>query len=321
MNANAEAQFHAYNVLYDELVKFPHNKKAATDFRAMLRQFLPPWHFPMLQDKTRNEFYRNIIKDNVKGKTVLEIGMGSGLLSVMAAKYGAKHVFACEHNPVLYKHALETIKSSGVGSKITPFFASSLDLKLQEHIPEKVDVILSEIFGSVAFDEEVIKYLSDAKRFLRADGIFVPGKIDIFAVPASRSEGRGPEVKSFDGISLESFNFASSYVKWPSHDPVSKYKILGGAKKIYSMDFNKTLKPHDVPPMTIRSRPCKKEKFLLVFFEIAHGKHKLKTFSLKKGSRNISTSWVHSLFPLKNQGTHRLQFEVVGDKSIEIHQL
>jgi predicted RNA methylase len=52
----------------------------------------------MLNDKVRCVSYNNAIEAIVKGKTVLDFGAGTGFLSVIAAKAGARHVYAVEYS-------------------------------------------------------------------------------------------------------------------------------------------------------------------------------------------------------------------------------
>ena len=57
------------------------------------------WHYRMLNDKERNEAYDGAIKRALQirpGATVLDIGGGTGLLSIFAARAGADHVYCCE---------------------------------------------------------------------------------------------------------------------------------------------------------------------------------------------------------------------------------
>jgi type II protein arginine methyltransferase len=61
------------------------------------RQEAPPWHFNIVHDEARNRIYDEALKRNVKpGMIVFEIGTGTGLLAMLAARAGAAHVYTCE---------------------------------------------------------------------------------------------------------------------------------------------------------------------------------------------------------------------------------
>ena len=59
-----------------------------------------------LQDKVRTESYRDSIynnKDKFKDKVVLDVGCGTGILSMFAARAGAKKVFAVDMSDIAYQ--------------------------------------------------------------------------------------------------------------------------------------------------------------------------------------------------------------------------
>jgi predicted RNA methylase len=58
---------------------------------------------PMINDTGRNIFYKAAIESSVKDKVVVDIGAGTGLLSILAAKAGAKKVIAVEKDPDIFK--------------------------------------------------------------------------------------------------------------------------------------------------------------------------------------------------------------------------
>ena len=57
-------------------------------------------HKEMLGDEARMTAYRNAINRVVKGKTVIDVGAGTGALSIFAAKAGATKVFAIEASAI-----------------------------------------------------------------------------------------------------------------------------------------------------------------------------------------------------------------------------
>ena len=163
---------------------------------------LHSWHYAMLLSHERNEYYSQLIKDHCVGKTVLEIGTGSGLLSVLAVRHGAKQVICCEENPLLAAAALSLFQRLGVADKIQFLQKNSNKIATSE-IPQ-VDVVLHELFGSDPFEEDFIPTLKDARRFMKPGGIFLPEKMQLIyqVVPLTEL----PEKLSFAGIELTEMN-------------------------------------------------------------------------------------------------------------------
>jgi hypothetical protein len=76
-------------------------------------------YISMLEDHARNQFYDKILSLNVKDKHCLEVGFGTGFLSLLALKHGAKHITAYEKNPDRYQLGCHIIKSLGLENQIT----------------------------------------------------------------------------------------------------------------------------------------------------------------------------------------------------------
>ena len=58
----------------------------------------------MLKDTARTDAYRDFIYDNkhlFEGKVVLDVGCGTGILSMMCARAGAKHVYAVDNSDII----------------------------------------------------------------------------------------------------------------------------------------------------------------------------------------------------------------------------
>ncbi|KFQ77447.1 Protein arginine N-methyltransferase 3, partial [Phoenicopterus ruber ruber] len=100
-------------------------------------------HEEMLKDKVRTESYRDFIYQNphiFKDKVVLDVGCGTGILSMFAAKAGAKKVIGVDQSEIIYQ-AMDIIRLNKLENTITLVKGriEEVDLPL-----EKVDVIISE---------------------------------------------------------------------------------------------------------------------------------------------------------------------------------
>ena len=80
-----------------------------------------------------------------KDKVVLDVGTGTGVLSIWAAKAGAKKVYAIEADPLSAAKAREAVASAGFSDVVEVVEGISTHVTL----PEKVDVLISETVGSV----------------------------------------------------------------------------------------------------------------------------------------------------------------------------
>ena len=103
-------------------------------------------HEEMLQDNIRTKAYelsmiRN--KELFKDKIVLDVGCGTGVLSIFAINAGAKHVFGIEHASINIK-AKEIITRNGYKDNITIINGKVEDISLPV---DKVDIIISEWMG------------------------------------------------------------------------------------------------------------------------------------------------------------------------------
>lgn len=142
------------------------------------------FHFAMMNDKPRNEFYYELLKRHVTPETgVLEIGTGSGLLSLMAARLGAKWVVAVEGSEEMAKLACENICANKMEHKVKVLRMLSTELTLND-LPERPDVMVSEIFGTLLLGESALDYIADVReRLLKPTTRIIPQYGTQYAVP------------------------------------------------------------------------------------------------------------------------------------------
>eukprot|EP00758_Cryptobia_borreli_P018218 Tbor_TRINITY_DN6592_c0_g1::TRINITY_DN6592_c0_g1_i1::g.7417::m.7417/K11438/PRMT7; type III protein arginine methyltransferase len=166
------------------------------------------FHFAMMNDIPRNDFYYKLLEKHVTPDTgVLEIGAGSGLLSMMAAKLGAKWVVAVEGSDEMAHLARENIAQNNLQDKVTVLNMLSTDLVLAD-LPERPDILVSEIFGTLLLGESALDYIEDVRnRILKATTKIIPQYGVQYAVPIEcPTLDKICAVKSWNGIDLSVIN-------------------------------------------------------------------------------------------------------------------
>lgn len=129
----------------------------------------------MVNDLSRSEKYLEAMKAKIKpGDIVLEVGTGAGLLTCLAAKLGAKHVYTVEQSPALFKVACRTVELNGLADKVTLIHANSRDLKESGVIKQPIDVFVTETIGAQGLDEGILNVFADVKPLLAPEARVIP---------------------------------------------------------------------------------------------------------------------------------------------------
>lgn len=135
-------------------------------------------HFMMVRDTVRVSAYRRAIFRHCAGKMVVEIGCGSGILSILAAKAGARRVIAIEESAIA-ELAAAMFEANGVTDRVELRRANSRDVSL----PGRADVILHEVLGVDPFGENILPFIEDAReRLLAPGGILIPYALEVCCV-------------------------------------------------------------------------------------------------------------------------------------------
>lgn len=144
--------------------------------RAILSHKVPGFHRSMLADRARNEAYESAIRATVRpGDLVLDIGAGSGLLAMMAARAGAARVVACEADPLLAATAREIVGRNGYGDVVEIVAELSTKIEPTGSLAGGADLIVSEVFSHTLLDEGAIETLNHAmKRLARPGARIIP---------------------------------------------------------------------------------------------------------------------------------------------------
>jgi Ribosomal protein L11 methyltransferase (PrmA) len=138
------------------------------------------YHRTLVTDRVRNEAFWTALKAVIKpGETVVaDIGAGTGLLGMMAAKLGAKEVYLYETAEVAGL-ARDLLKLNKMRNCIL-FPCHSTEMEN----PPRVDLVVSETLGNYPLEEDIVATLKDAKkRHLKPDGKMIPSRVRQFVAP------------------------------------------------------------------------------------------------------------------------------------------
>ncbi|XP_057431430.1 probable histone-arginine methyltransferase 1.4 [Lotus japonicus] len=139
----------------------------------------------MLQDYVRTGTYYTAVIENHSdffGRVVVDVGAGSGILSLFAAQAGAKHVYAVEASEMA-EYARKLIAGNPeLGQRITVIKGRVEDVEL----PEKADILISEPMGTLLVNERMLEsYVIARDRFLIPNGKMFPSVGRIHMAPFS----------------------------------------------------------------------------------------------------------------------------------------
>jgi protein arginine N-methyltransferase 3 len=142
----------------------------------------------MLKDTVRTDAYRDFIYQNkhlFKGKVVLDVGCGTGILSLFCAKAGAARVIAVDNSDIIDK-ARENIFNNGFADTITCLRGKVEEVTLPV---EKVDIIVSEWMGYCLLYEAMLDSVIWARdKYLKPDGLMVPSHMNMWVAPVSDAD-------------------------------------------------------------------------------------------------------------------------------------
>jgi type II protein arginine methyltransferase len=229
----------------------PGNIHIEHQIRRLSAEMVPFWHIPMLNDVRRNDAFEAAIiaalAQTGPDARVLDIGTGSGLLSMMAARAGARSVTACEMVPIIADMARQIIADNGYAERITVHTAPSTELKVGEHLDERADILVSEILSSDLLTEHVIDTFEDAHaRLLKPDAIVIPRAASaIGCLVESQVLADYVFVDQVSGFDISRFGALAS-PKLPIHGTMTDWKRLSDDVELVHIDLTRTQHQSDL---------------------------------------------------------------------------
>jgi len=237
----------------------PEHEEARLGQKRAYCKIVPRWHFAMLNDEERNSAYERALNKVVTDKSVvLDIGSGSGLLAMMAARAGAKSVVSCEMNPTIAELARETVQLNGYADRIKIINKKSMDLKIGADMPEKANLLVTEIVDCGFAGEGIVPAIMHAKSsLLTEDARIIPRAATIQAIVVESKRLQNLNyVNSSCGFDISPFNKYATPEYFPVRLGAFDYVELTDPFEAFHFVF-------DGPPITsvenIIDVPCKKD--------------------------------------------------------------
>ena len=207
-------------------------------------------HEKMLADPVRVDTYAQAIRKAVKpGDVVVDLGTGSGVLAMLAARQGAK-VYAIDHSDFIHL-AEENARRNKIDG-IRFIRANSKNFAP----PEKADLLLHEQIGDNLFDENMVENLLDLKRrILKPGGKILPGRFHLYLEPVALK--REYQVPYLEEIQVHGLDFtylaqagrhfrAADYDRRRVERDGVEY-FLGKPQPVLTVDLNEIDSGSDLP--------------------------------------------------------------------------
>merc|ERR1711971_1313190 len=157
-------------------------------------------HEEMLKDEVRTLTYRDSMimnKHLFKDKIVLDVGCGTGILSMFAAKAGAKKVFGVDMSGIV-EQARIIVEKSGFADKVTLIRGKIEEITLP--VP-KVDIIMSEWMGYCLFYESMLDSVLFARdKWLADDGMMFPDRATLYITAIEDRQYKDDKINWWDDV-------------------------------------------------------------------------------------------------------------------------
>ncbi|KAL6756287.1 protein arginine N-methyltransferase [Haematococcus lacustris] len=259
-------------------------------------------HEEMLKDHVRTRSYMNAIMNNsfqFKGKVVLDIGCGTGILSLFAAKAGASHVYGIECSAIA-DQATQIVKDNGYDDKVTIIKGKVEEVTLPV---DKVDIIVSEWMGYFLFYESMLDTVVYARdKWLAPGGIMLPDKATLHIVGIEDGEYKHEKIDYWDNVYGFDFSCIKSLAMTePLVDCVDPNQMATNTAQILSVDISQMKKEDaafEVPFKLTAARNDYVHAFVAYFDITFSAGHKPVYFSTSPKAK--STHWKQTVFYLED---------------------
>ncbi len=218
-------------------------------------------HEFMLADSVRVGAYHKAIARQIRPQDVVaDLGTGTGILAIFAARQNARKVYAIDHSPFI-EVAKQIACHNGTDSIM---FVRSNSRSFEPDEP--LDVIIHEQMGDMLLNENMVQNVLDLKqRALKATGCIIPGQFELYLEPVSIDPRRQLKVPRLWECNVHGVDFSclkDSEILSPFRSPsYERWSLIAGSgnflcdpEPVLSFNLNQMNTPDELPTVLEGSR-------------------------------------------------------------------
>jgi protein arginine N-methyltransferase 1 len=269
----------------------------------------------MLKDEVRTRTYMDAILRNrhlFAGKVVLDVGCGTGILSIFAAKAGAKHVYGVDMSAIA-EQAKQIVADNGFADRITIIRGKVEEVELPV---DKIDIIISEWMGYFLLYESMLDTVIWARdRWLRPGGLVFPDRCTLHLLAIEDAEYRREKIEWWSSVyGVDMSCIGRLALSEPLVDNVDPKQVCSQPALLATFDI-KTMRKEDATfaaPFSLTVTRNDYVHALVAYFDVEFGDcHKPVGFSTAPRAR--STHWKQTVFYLEDTLIVHQGDEISGD--------
>ncbi|CAB0011341.1 unnamed protein product [Nesidiocoris tenuis] len=273
-------------------------------------------HEEMLKDEVRTLTYRNSIYHNkhlFKDKVVLDVGCGTGILSMFAAKAGAKKVFGVECSNIV-EYAKKIVEDNALSNVITIVKGKVEEITLPEGY-EKVDIIISEWMGYCLFYESMLDTVLFARdKWLKPGGMLFPDRACLYVTAIEDRQYKDEKINWWDNVyGFDMSSIRSVAITEPLVDVVDPKQVVTNSALIKEVDLYTVTKADLEFTSDFILQVCRDDyvQALVTYFTVEFTKCHKRVW-LSTSPESPYTHWKQTVFYLESYLTCRRDENING---------